>query len=95
MNKLKKLNEKEPITDIITRLINEADNGLDSDVSAVDAVLFRIDQYGLNQRQFAEIIGMTESSFSEFMNGKRKLTRKAVKRCIAIGVSVKPLVYEL
>lgn len=92
---LEQLNKKETDSALINRLSKEADIGLHQDFSAIDAVKFRMDQYGLNQKQFSKIICMSEPNFSEFLTGKRKLTRTAVKRCVAIGVSPLPLIIDL
>lgn len=68
------------------RLIKIANKGIKSDVTAIDAVEFRREQYFLNQSEFAEILGMQKSHYSEFINGKRDLPKSAMKRAIAIGI---------
>ena len=92
---LKQLNVKESKQSIIDRLTIEANNGIKSDVSAIDAVKFRMDAYGLNQSEFADIIGLGSPQFSEFLNGKRQLPKKAIVKCIAIGVSYKALLSDV
>ena len=92
---LKQLNVKESKQSIIDRLTIEANNGIKSDVSAIEAVKFRMEQYGLNQSELAKIIGLGVSQMSEFLSGKRKLPKKSIVKCIAIGVSYKALLCDV
>ena len=92
---LKKLNKKETKQSIIDLLTIEANNGIKSEVSGIDAVKFRMEQYGLNEHEFSGIIGITESEMTSFLMGKIKIPRKAIVRCVAIGVSVNALLSDM
>ena len=92
---LKQLNVKELKQSIIDRLTIEANNGIKSDVSAIDAVRFRMDAYGLNKKEFANIIGMSQNGLHRFMKGKIIMPRKSIVKCIAIGVSYKALLCDV
>ena len=85
------LNQPEPLEALRYRLLREAECGVRSDVSEIDALEFRRDQYGLSQRDFAEILGIMPSHYSEVAKGKRRLPINAVARAVAIGVPVPPL----
>ena len=54
--------------------------------SIVDAVEFRRDQYQLTQKQWASVIGISQSHYSEFVNGKRGLTLAQAAKCFEYGV---------
>jgi antitoxin component HigA of HigAB toxin-antitoxin module len=54
--------------------------------SIVDAVEFRRDAYQLTQRDWAKVIGISESHYSEFVSGKRNLTLKQAANCFSFGV---------
>lgn len=54
--------------------------------STVDAVEFRRDAYGLTQKEWAKVIGIRQSHYSEFVHGKRSLTLKQAARCYEFGV---------
>ena len=92
---LKQLNVKESKQSIIDRLTIEANNGIKSDVSAIEAVRFRMEQYGLNPSEFAAIIGISPPELSQFFSGRIKIPRKAIVKCIAIGVSYKALLSDV
>ena len=92
---LKQLNVKELKQSIINRLTIEANNGIKSDVSAIEAVRFRMEQYGLNKKEFGGIIGISEYIFLDFLNGYIKMPKRAVVKCIAIGVSYKALLSDV
>lgn len=77
---------QEPKPAMILRLLTEAQVGKTADVRIADALEFRRDQYGLTQREFAAILGLQNSHYSEIINGKRRLTLGATKRAFAIGV---------
>lgn len=83
---LKALNTAEPRPAMILRLLSEAQAGKTCELSIIDALEFRRDQYGLKQSEFAAILGMTPSHFSEVMAGKRNLPLNARIRAFAIGV---------
>ena len=69
----------------------EALAGKTCGVSAIDAVEFRRDQYGLPRTEFAALLGMSLSHYGEFVNGKRKLPKRAMVRAYAIGVPAEVL----
>lgn len=54
--------------------------------SPIEAIRFRIEQYGWKDCEFAKEIGMSRSHFSEVMNGKRKMPLYAVRKTVALGV---------
>jgi antitoxin component HigA of HigAB toxin-antitoxin module len=85
------LNVAEPRPTMILRLLAEAQAGKACDVSITDALDFRRDQYGLTRAEFAAILGMTASHFSEVMAGKRNLPLNARIRAFAIGVPAEVL----
>lgn len=80
------LNATEPRPSMILRLLAEAQVGKGCDVSIIDSLDFRRDQYGLTRAEFAAILGMTAAHFSEVMAGKRNLPLNARIRAFAVGV---------
>ncbi len=52
----------------------------------VSALEFRREAYGLSTRAFSKILGIANSHYSEFVNGKRLLPLRARCRAAAIGV---------
>lgn len=54
--------------------------------SVIDAVEFRRDQYGLTQKQWAKVVGISQSHYSEFAHGKRGLTLSQAAKCYEFGV---------
>lgn len=52
----------------------------------VDALEFRRDQYGLTQRDWAYVLGMQQSHYSEFVHGKRGLTLAQAAKAFEFGV---------
>jgi antitoxin component HigA of HigAB toxin-antitoxin module len=87
----KDMNTREPKPAMILRLLTEAQIGKSVNVSIADALEFRRDQYGLTQTEFAAILGLCKSHFSEVLSGKRRLPLKATKRAFAIGVPAEVL----
>ena len=85
------LNGAEPRPAMILRLLSEAQVGKACEVSIVDALDFRRDQYGLTRTEFAAILGMTSAHFSEVMAGKRNLPLNARIRAFAVGVPAEVL----
>ena len=71
---------------MILRLLTEAQIGKETDVRITDALEFRRDQYGLTQREFAAILGLQNTHYSEIISGKRRMTLGATQRAFAIGV---------
>lgn len=69
----------------------EAQAGKTCGVSAIDAVEFRRDQYDMPRTEFAALLGMSLSHYGEFVNGKRKLPKRAMVRAFAIGVPAEVL----
>lgn len=45
----------------------------------IEAIKFRMEQMGMNQKDLAEVVGFT-SRVSEILNGKRKLTLKMIRK---------------
>jgi len=60
----------------------------------IDAIKFRMEQYGHNQRQAAITMNYPASHLSEILSGKRKLTLGWVRRLHKYGVPLKVLVQE-
>lgn len=87
MSDLVALNKREPKPILIARLMTEA-CGKQCDVSLADALEFRRDQYGLSAKDFAFILGLSQSHYSEVIHGIRDLPIKSTKRAFAIGVPV-------
>lgn len=85
------LNEKEPRPSMILRLLTEAQAGKACDVSLIDALEFRRDQYGLKASEFAAILGLTPPKYSEIVNGARNMPLNARIRAYAIGVPAEVL----
>lgn len=51
-----------------------------------DAVEFRREAYGLTQRDWAIVLGMQQSHYSEFVTGKRELPKSAMAAAFEYGV---------
>lgn len=85
------MSDREPRPTMILRLLSEAQVGKACEVSIVDALDFRRDQYGLTRAEFAAILGMTSAHFSEVIAGKRNLPLNARIRAYAIGVPAEVL----
>ena len=49
--------------------------------SIIEAVEFRREQYGLTKRDWAKVIGMRPSHYTEFTQGKKGLTMKQAAKC--------------
>jgi len=77
---------------ILARLYNDIANIPNEPKNSIDAIEFRRDQYGLTATEFAGLLGLTPSHYSEFKNGKSKLSLKNIKRAVAIGVPLTALV---
>jgi len=75
---------------MIQRLMKEA-RGKRHKVSVVGALEFRREQYGLTCYEFAAVLGITKSHYSEIRAGKRTLPLKAVKRAFRVGVPAEVL----
>jgi antitoxin component HigA of HigAB toxin-antitoxin module len=84
---LEELNKKESKESIIARLTEQANKGIKCEVSIIDMLEFRRDQYGLTQKEFALIIGMSVSHYNEFIHGKHNLPLNARIKAYKIGVS--------
>lgn len=76
----------EPRPSMILRLLSEAQIGKLCDVTISGALEFRRDQYGLKAREFAAILGLTASHYSEIISGRRSMPLNARIRSFAIGV---------
>ena len=61
------------------------------DVSINEALEFRRDQYGLKQYEFARLLGMTPTHYSDMMAGRRRITKEAIRRAFALGVPIEVL----
>lgn len=63
--------------------------------STVEAVEFRREQYGLTQEQWAYVLRIRPSHYSEFVHGNRKLPPKAMAQAYAFGVPAECLFQQL
>lgn len=54
--------------------------------SVVGAVEFRRDQFGLNDSEWAQVLGMAKQHYSDFKAGRRSLPITAMVRAFALGV---------
>lgn len=88
---LETLNKPEPYGVRLTRLLNEASAGVSSDVSEADALEFRREQYDLTAGDYAAVLGMAQSHYSEVINQRRRLPVNSIARAVAIGVPIAPL----
>lgn len=88
---LDQLNIREPKPTMILRLLSEAQAGKIAEASLADALEFRRDQYMLTKGEFAQILGLQKSHYSEIVLGKRRLPITATKRAFAIGVPAEVL----
>jgi len=86
---------REPKPAMILRLLAEAQAGAKCEVSMVDALDFRRDQYGLTWAEFGMLLGLSPTHMSEVKNGHRRLPLGAVKRAYAIGVPADALMQHL
>lgn len=84
-------NGQEPKPAMILRLLSEAQAGVKSAVTLVEALEFRREQYGLSRREFAAVLGFTPARYSDICSGRRRLPLDATKRAYAIGVPANAL----
>jgi hypothetical protein len=63
--------------------------------SIVDAVEFRREQYGLTQSQWAYVLRMQPSHYSEFVASKRALSKRSMGYAFAYGVPAEALFQTL
>jgi DNA-binding transcriptional regulator YiaG len=82
---LKALNTPEPKEHVIARLLVES-RGKSAEVSVGAALEFRREAYGLSADEFAFILGIQRSHYNELVNGRREISKKAMRRAFAIGV---------
>lgn len=54
--------------------------------SIVEALEFRRNQYGLTQTEWATVLGMGQSHYSEFVSGERSLPKHAMAAAFHYGV---------
>lgn len=60
----------------------------------IDAILFRIDQMGMNKSELKHILG-SRSRVSEILNGKRKLSLRMIREINKkLGISAETLIAE-
>lgn len=90
MTDLAALNRREPKPILMARLMTEA-CGKPFNISLIDALEFRRDQYALSCKDWAFLIGMSQSHYSEVIHGLRDLPIKATKRAYALGVPAEAL----
>jgi len=60
----------------------------------VDAVEFRMEQYGHNQTEACRIMKIPRSNFSEFLKGKRRVPRSWQFRLHAYGIPAVVLIQK-
>jgi len=95
VSRLAQREAREPKPAMILRLLAEAQAGVKCEVSMVDALDFRRDQYGLTWSEFGMLLGLSPQHMSEVKNGHRRLPIGAVKRAYAIGVPADALMQHL
>jgi len=54
--------------------------------TAVEAIEFRREAYGLNQREMALVLGVTAARYSEIIHGKRAIPKTMMARAFEYGV---------
>lgn len=54
--------------------------------SIIGAVEFRREQFGLNDSEMAQVLGMAKTHYSDFKAGRRNLPIPAMVRAFALGV---------
>lgn len=89
------LNTPEPRHQIIARLLAETEKPMQCQADFIESIEFRRDQYGLTQREFAFILGMSESKYSELKSKKINLTKPQAARLFQIGVPAEAILIEL
>ena len=52
----------------------------------IDAVEFRRDAYGLTQKNWSFVLGVSPSHYSDFVSGRRALPVASIKKCFEYGV---------
>lgn len=77
---------REPKPAMLLRLLAEAQSGVRCECTLAESLEFRRDQYGLSRGEFAALLGLQRSHYSEIVNGKRGMPLGAIKRAYAIGV---------
>lgn len=75
-------------------LIKIADIGDKSNYSAVSVVEAKRKDYGLTQKQMAQVLKMQPSHYNEFIKGKRSLPPKAMRRAASIGCCPRALLQQ-
>ena len=95
VSRLAEREAREPRPAMILRLLAEAQAGVKCEVSMVDALDFRREQYGLSWAEFGMLLGLSAQHMSEVKNGKRRLPIGALKRAYAIGVPADALLQHL
>lgn len=86
MKTLSALNTPESKRQRINRLKKEALRRPVKIPSVADALEFRRYCYELTAGEFANILGLCPSHYSEIVSGKREITKRAMKRAFAVGV---------
>lgn len=81
------LNKRESKASIMRRLLRDATKQKRLP-SIADALEFRREAYGLTAREFAQVLGIAGTHYSEVVHGKRRLPIDAVRRAVAVGVPV-------
>lgn len=71
---------------LVAKLMAEANRPLIEGPTTVGAVEFRRDQYGLNDSEWATVLGMTRGHYCDFKHGNRSLPLSAMVRAFALGV---------
>jgi len=59
--------------------------------SIIDMLEFRRDQYGVTAKDWAFILGISAQHYSEFVNGRRELPKKAMGKAYEYGVPAEAL----
>jgi antitoxin component HigA of HigAB toxin-antitoxin module len=86
MPTLDELNKRESSDQVVARLLMEIASYEAREPHLADALEFRREAYGLSMAEFALVLGIAKSSYTEILRGNRHLTRKAQQRAYVIGV---------
>lgn len=78
--------------DLLTLLVQDYESrNFPMELPPLDALRFRIEQYGWSDAKFARAIGMQRSHFSEVMTGKKRLPINAIRKAVELGIPAKVL----
>lgn len=80
--------------DRIRELVEIAVEGKRGNNNLVDVLEARREEEGMTQAEFAKVLGISPSLYSEVRSGKRRLSLDSRKRAFAIGIPAGVLLYR-